>query len=81
MQVTIHYPPLTHCRGFCIILIQTSRMKKKRAKRIKRAIKLVFDSLESHLRYTHLNTEEGKKFHKKCVDEYATVIKLLAKLY
>ncbi len=52
-----------------------------RAKKIEQAIKLTYDSLQSHLKYTHAHSSEGQKFHIKCVKEYAEVIKLLSELY
>lgn len=58
-------------------------MKKKdhsREKKIERAIRLTWDSLESHLKYTHVSTSEGYNFHIKCVKEYAEVIKILSEL-
>lgn len=58
--------------------------KKERAKLIEEAIKIVTDSLTSHLPYTHepdTNTEGNDDFHKKCVEEYARVIEILSKLY
>ena len=55
--------------------------KYTKEKKIERAIKLVYDSLESHLKYTHIKTSEGILFHKKCVAEYAEIIKILSELY
>ena len=58
--------------------------KEERAKTIEKIIALVYDSLESHLCYTY-ESDEGvkasKRFHKKCVKEYAEIIKLLTQLY
>jgi hypothetical protein len=65
-------------------------MKKKRltpderAKIIERIIKLVYDSLDSHLPYTHESdngVKASKKFHKVCTEEYAEIIKLVSMLY
>ena len=53
----------------------------KREKAIERAIKLVWGSLESHLRYTHVRTEEGMQFHKDCVKEYSELLMILSDLY
>lgn len=58
--------------------------KEERAKVIQRIIFLVWDSLDSHLPYTY-ESDEGVKaspaFHKKCVKEYAEIIKLLTSIY
>jgi len=51
---------------------------------IERAIRLTFDSLESHLKWTYedkMPKGETRDFHKKCVQEYAEVIRILSKLY
>jgi len=56
---------------------------KLREKKIERAIELIYDSLESHLPYTYGNIKEvkgTKKFHKKCIREYAEIIKILSEL-
>lgn len=58
--------------------------KRKRAKTIRRAIRNVWGSLDSHLEYTYkkgLPKEESNAFHKKCVKEYAKLITDLASLY
>lgn len=58
--------------------------KRKKAKAIRKAIKLTWDSLDSHLKWTYSKKfprRETAKFHKLCVKEYATTIKLLSKLY
>ena len=55
--------------------------KHSRERKIEEAIKLTYDSLLSHLRYTYIATSEGVKFHKDCVKEYATTIKILSELY
>lgn len=57
---------------------------KKRSKRIEKAMRIVWDSLQSHLPYTYKDSADKdatKDFHKKCVREYATVLKLLSELY
>lgn len=57
---------------------------KLKAKKIDKAIRLAIGSLKSHLYYTHdgeLVRGEDQKFHRKCVQEYATLIKLLSELY
>lgn len=56
-------------------------MKYAKEKKIERLIRLVWSSLESHLKYTHSNTSEGQKFHIDCIKEYAEQIKLLSELY
>ena len=48
-------------------------------KDIERAIRIAWDSLQSHLRYTYAKSSEGKKFHKKCIREYAEIISILSK--
>lgn len=64
--------------------------KNDRAKKIDRGMRLVYDSLQSHLEDTHTPSSGSKKyadtvgdknFHKKCVKEYAEVIGILADLY
>jgi hypothetical protein len=55
--------------------------KKQRGQKIEEAIRLIWDSLQSHLQWTHTHSSEGEKFHKQCVKEYAILIKLLADLY
>lgn len=61
-----------------------------RAKKIDRAIRIIWDSLDSHLEGTHtLTTTQkryvdevgGQSFHKRCVKEYAEVISTLTELY
>ena len=57
-----------------------------RAKAIDEAIRLVYDSLQSHLPYTHVGPDslipgETTEFHKNCVKEYSRVLELLSKLY
>ena len=48
--------------------------------KIERAIRLTWGSLESHLDATH-NVSDEHDFHRKCVQEYAEVIKILSELY
>ena len=55
--------------------------KSKRAQKIEEAIRLVWDSLQSHLEWTHKHSTDGEKFHKQTVKEYAILIKLLSELY
>ena len=54
-------------------------------KKIAKAIEIIYDSLQSHLPDTYNKRLKGgmigtRAFHKKCVREYATVIKILADL-
>lgn len=55
--------------------------KKERAKQIERAIRLTWDSLQSHLRYTHERHRDSASHHVKCIKEYSEIITILAKLY
>lgn len=60
------------------------KISKQRAETIAKAIEMVYDSLQSHLLWTHKEGQEnteGMKFHRKCVEEYAEIIKLIASLY
>lgn len=45
------------------------------------AIRRVWDSLESHLDWTHGEEEAVTDFHKECVKEYVQLIHLLTSLY
>jgi heme-degrading monooxygenase HmoA len=45
------------------------------------AIRIVWDSLESHLDWTHGEEEAVKDFHKECVKEYVQLMQLLTNLY
>ncbi len=49
-------------------------------KKLERLIRLAWESLESHLKYTYLKSSEGKHFHKQCVRDYGEMIKLLSEL-
>ena len=53
----------------------------RRAKLLDKSIRLVWDSLQSHLLYTHTKSSEGRRFHKKCVREYSQLLKYLSELY
>jgi len=63
----------------------------KRSKRIEKCIDDICASLHSHLEFTHKGKSTGEnkntgekedhKFHRKCVKEYADVIKHLSRLY
>lgn len=55
-----------------------------RRKIIEKLIRMTYDSLESHLKLTHTKECEvcdDLNFHRKCVVEYAHMIKLLTDLY
>lgn len=52
-----------------------------RAETIERIIKLIWDSLDSHLPYTYTKHEDGEDFHKLCVKEYIEIMRLVATLY
>lgn len=53
----------------------------RRAKLINESILLAWDSLQSHLDWTHKQSSEGQKFHQRCIADYATLIKNLTELY
>jgi hypothetical protein len=58
--------------------------KEKRAKKIARALKLVWGSLDSHRAWCYkkkIKGNGGQKFHKKTVAEYAEIISILSELY
>jgi len=50
----------------------------RKEKKIERMIRLIWLSLESHLKWTYRSSSEGQKFHKRCVKEYAEIIKHLS---
>lgn len=58
-----------------------------RARMIDKIIQTSYDSLVSHLPYTHdvapgdLIRDETIEFHKECIREYALIIYLASKLY
>ncbi len=52
-----------------------------RAKLIEQAVKLIWSSLASHLSWTYTKHPDSKRFHKKCVKEYADLIKIITELY
>jgi hypothetical protein len=52
----------------------------RRAKLVERALNLTWASMASHTPYTYLKHPDGKKFHKKCVREYAALIKIISEL-
>jgi len=56
----------------------------KRAKVIRKLMRGVWDSLDSHLPYAYAKkmvAPNTNKFNQKCVKEYAAMLVLLAKLY
>lgn len=60
--------------------------KDERAKKIEEAIRLTYDSLQSHLPYTHeepdmTSRDETKAFHRKSVKEYVRLLTILTELY
>ena len=68
------------------------RAEQLRAQQIELAIRLVWDSLQSHLPYTYEQQEcvkckqkfckcDNYKFHKKSIEEYANLIHILSNLY
>jgi hypothetical protein len=55
---------------------------KERAKEIDRGIRLVWESLESHLEYTHEKHVDGDfNHHRQCIKDYAELMVILSKLY
>jgi hypothetical protein len=54
--------------------------KQERSSKIERAIRLTWGSLQSHLDATH-DLSHDRAFHRKCVQEYAEIIKILSELY
>lgn len=62
---------------------------KKRSRTVAKGIHLTWVSLESHLDYAHKHSLSKKpnerkgdyEFHKKCVQDYAEVIRILSLLY
>lgn len=51
--------------------------RNQRKKDIAKAIKLSWDSLESHLPYVYENGKD-KRFHVGCVKDYAFIIQVLS---
>jgi hypothetical protein len=51
------------------------------AKRIEKAMRSVWESLETHLPYTHERHPDGRAFHQQVVLDYAEQLVNLAKLY
>jgi len=54
---------------------------KEREAMIHRAMVLVWDSLHSHLDFYRTERKKNSSFEKRCVQEYATVLWLLSRLY
>ena len=52
-----------------------------RAKSVEKIIRLSYDSLETHLRYTHMKTTEGEKFHREAIKQYLDIMTEAYKLY
>ena len=62
--------------------------KSTREQLIERGIRLTWESLESHLLYTHkkltpqeIKQGETHKFHKGCVRDYAETLLIFSELY
>jgi hypothetical protein len=55
-------------------------VKHNKEKKIERALRLTWDSLQSHLEYTYKKSWEGKQFHKKAVKDYSEIISILSEL-
>lgn len=55
--------------------------KPDRAREIEKAIRLAWESLESHLYWTHHKSAEGIKFHIQAVKDYVKIIQVLSNLY
>jgi len=56
----------------------------ERARKIARLIRMVFQSLDSHLPWTYgkeVKDTGNRAFHKKCVREYSQIIRDIADLY
>lgn len=61
---------------------RTTTKAKERAKKIDRALRLVWWSMESHLHWTHHYSKTlDQRWEKKCVRDYAELIKILSELY
>lgn len=53
----------------------------KRAKKVEKAMRLTWESLESHLPWAHRKSSEGAVFHKKAIKSYLEIMNLLYDLY
>ena len=54
--------------------------KDERAKIFEEQAREIWASLESHLKWMYLKSEDGKKWHKKCVVDYSSQLLKLTKL-
>lgn len=69
---------------------ESTQMKHPDRREVVKAIRSVWDSLDSHLDYTHtpIKTRSkemkaihgGKRFHRQCVREYAEILLTLTKV-
>ena len=62
----------------------TKNKADEKAKKIERAIRLAWGSMETHLIYAYgkpAKVQGNTAFHKKCVREYAEIINILSQLY
>ena len=57
------------------------RKQRERAKAIEKAARLAWGSMETHLPLCYRGERAYRTFHKKCVKEYAELLKLLASMY
>lgn len=61
--------------------------KDQRAEKVDQIIRISFDSLKTHLPYSHTITNKQKQFmgstsfHRTCVKDYAKIIMLATELY
>jgi hypothetical protein len=53
----------------------------KRAKAVEQIMLLAWDSLSTHLKYTHIKTTEGTKFHREAIRDYLKIMAEAYKLY
>lgn len=53
----------------------------ERAKRVEKIVRLSWDSLQSHLYWTHTKSSEGTKFHKQAILQYVEIIEEATKLW
>lgn len=55
--------------------------KDKRSLLVGNGLRIVWSSLASHIDYTTRKSSEGKAFHRRTIQEYAELIKILSELY
>lgn len=67
------YCDLYYCRSLIFM------KKPEKNKDMEKAVRLVWSSLESHLTYTYRKSSEGKRFHLRCVKEYAKILEIITK--